>query len=225
MNEIQPDYQRRALGVLVASGRPLSLKDLERFGVNRMTANQLLSSGLVERPVRGVYHAPSAYDDQRVFWAALSLGFDVVFSLMSAASFHGLTEESVGRPTVALPIKARIPSSESTEIPVDYIRWNERDRERFVDEHEIQGVSVRVTSPARTIVDLFRFSELNTKNTSGALVSDSSFFEALGRFMSKGDVNRSSSHLRDVAMEFGCWKDISAFTASFSVAKQMTSPH
>ena len=56
---------------------------------------------------------------------------------------------------IAVDRKARKPRLE--ELPVHVVRFSGAMLTYAVEEREVQGVSFRVTSPARTVVDCFRY--------------------------------------------------------------------
>lgn len=206
-------YLDKALSVLGAIGRPMSLVEIETMGINRMTVSQLVSEGYLERPVRGVYHVPGEQDDQRVFWACVSLGYDAVFCLRSAASFHGLTEEGAGIPDIAVSNRARVPIRSSFEIRVRPHRWPEAALSADVDTVLIQSVPVRITSPARTVVDMFRHSEINDEPGFPKVVEETSFVDCLTRYLSRFEGDAGTAALRRVAQDHGCWDQIRRIAA------------
>lgn len=212
-------YLEKAYQYLASARRPMTAVELASSGINRTTMSQLVASGYVDRPVRGVYHVPSPDDDQRVFWAAISLGYDSVFCFTSAASFHGLTEEGAGIPDVAVPEDARIPSRSSFESRVRFHSWPAAARVDDVESYEIQGVEVRVTSPARTVVDMYRHSTLNRERGIKPVVMDTAFIDCLSRYSSEGDQNSRSRELRRIAEVHGCWEGISAISTVITATR------
>lgn len=211
----------RDLSTVRSFGRPATTSELEGVGVSRTALGRLVAEGLVERPVRGVYHVPSLHDDSRVVWAAAALGYDPVFCLMSAASWHGLTEESPGMLEMALPKGSRVPSEESFEARTRFRRFVEGgpDDVEIVD---IQGVSVRVTSPARTVVDLFRFSPLNDRIHGTPLVTEPSFHEGLSRYLERFGADAA---LRECAGTFGVWDRLKDLCGFLQMTESRMTPH
>ena len=219
-----PNYMSDAIYVLESLGRPVTVQQAAELGINRMTLSQLATLGYVERPVRGVYHMPTVDDDQRVFWAAVSLGYDAVFCLTSAASFHGLTEEGAGVPDISLPLRSRVPDKRSFEIRMRFHHWPDAARTTDVDTVEIQGVGVRITSPARTVVDMYRHSELNDDPRFKVVVGDTTFLDCLSRFLERDELNTSSAELRRTAEDHGCWEDIKRLSSAILTTRERMSP-
>jgi predicted transcriptional regulator of viral defense system len=211
-------YLERAFSVVASLGRPSTVRELEGLGVNRVSLSQLAACGRIERLARGVYHVPTMADDPRILWAALSLSYECVFCLMSAASFHGLTEESPGSLDVGIPKRARTPIT-TIDVDVAYHPWSADEMEVAVETMEIEGAEVRITSPARTIVDLYRHSTYNRDLATRPLVSDTTFVDALSRFLDDGDQNRRGADLRQVAKAFGVWERISELMAVIQMTR------
>lgn len=203
-----PAYLERAYQYLATARRPVAATELAETGFNRMTLTQLVASGHVERPVRGVYHVPTEHDDQRVFWAAISLAYDAVFCLTSAASYHGLTEEGAGIPDMAIPLHARIPMRSSFENKVRIHSWPDAARLDDIDTVDIQRVGVRITSPARTVVDMYRHSTLNHERGIRKVIMDTAFIDCISRYLGEGDQNAKTAELRRIAESHGCWERI-----------------
>jgi predicted transcriptional regulator of viral defense system len=139
----------RRLGVL----RP---RDLAAEGIPRQYLRRLVDAGTLERPSRGLYvladAEPSAH--QSLIEAAKRVPHGVV-CLLSALRFHGLTTQAPFEVWLAIGAKARLPKVEYP--PLRIVRFSAAGLTRGVEEHRIQGVAVRVTDPARTVVDCFRY--------------------------------------------------------------------
>ncbi len=201
---------RKALEALRSFGRPMTTSEITELGVSRAILSNLITAGYIDRPVRGVYLLPSEDDDQRVFWACISLACDGVFCLTSAALYYGLTEENAGRPHVAILRDARVPDKKSLDISVDFHRWPDAALEQDIERIGIQGVQVKITSPARTIVDMFRHSLLNTDRRFQRVIAEDTFLDALSRYLESNDQDTKTRELHRVASKHGCWEQISA---------------
>lgn len=216
-------YLDRAFDRIAAAGRPLCVSELADIGINRTTLSHLVEDGRIERPVRGVYHVPTEGDDPRVYWACVSLAYRSVFCLASAADYHGLTEEMPGIPDAAVPKAARIPGRSSFDTRVRFHRWGDRDLVEGVDRVFVQGVEVFVTSPARTVVDMYRFSTLS--DCPAPSVTDASFHDCLARYLECGDQNAATAELRGVAGAFGVWADIDRICSLIGMTKSRMTSH
>lgn len=156
MTQADSTEMSRAVDILSSAGGMVHASTLRRAGVHNVTLTRLLASGKIERPSRGVYRLVEASSppSQWESFAAAALRFPsaVVFHL-SAAVYHGLTMEN---PTVVWLL---VPATEVHGRVAGYVFVRSRREALFVDgveAHRIDGVPVRITSPARTVVDLFR---------------------------------------------------------------------
>jgi len=106
---------------------------------------------------RGVYWNPedaelTEYHDLAVVSAAIP---KAVICLLSALQFHGLTSEWPREIWIALDRQSRVP--QSLKIPLRIHRFTKPFLLFGIEEHLIEGITVRVTSPAKTVADCFRF--------------------------------------------------------------------
>lgn len=152
MTETRAD---RALRRIARQGltRP---RDLEAHGITRAVLARLVREGLVVREGRGIYvaagHEPTA--DHTLALVAKRVP-EAVFCLLTALRFHGLTTQSPAEVWIALPGKARRPQLESPRLRV--ARFSDAALRAGVEEHRVEGVRVRVTTPARTVADCFKY--------------------------------------------------------------------
>jgi predicted transcriptional regulator of viral defense system len=78
-----------------------------------------------------------------------------VVCLLSALRFHGLTTQAPFEVGLGIDAKARLPKVEYP--PLRIVRFSGPALSEGVEEHVIRSVTVRVTSPARTVVDCFKY--------------------------------------------------------------------
>jgi predicted transcriptional regulator of viral defense system len=78
-----------------------------------------------------------------------------VVCLLSALAFHGLTDELPFEVWMAVPKGAWTPKGGSP--PLRIVHVSGAALTEGVEEHTIEGVDVRVYSPAKTVADLFKF--------------------------------------------------------------------
>jgi predicted transcriptional regulator of viral defense system len=130
---------------------------LERKGVSRTKLQRLVKRGDLIRLRRGIYSQPdesetTEHHDLSVVAMSIPRG---VICLLSALRFHGLGTQNPAEVWVAIHGKARKPKIEYP--PVKTVRFSGPALEHGVETHRIEGVTVRVTSPARTVADCFKF--------------------------------------------------------------------
>ena len=145
----------RALRVLRHSGIARS-RDLERAEVSRTQIRRLLEQGVIERVGRGLYRDPAAPLDERSDIAqAARLVPGGVVCLLSALRFHGLTTFNPFELWLAIDRKAWRPRAGHPPLRLIYLSGAAL--HEGVEEHEVDGVQVRVFSAAKTVADCFKF--------------------------------------------------------------------
>ncbi len=137
------------LGVL----RP---RDLIAHGIPRENAHRLAARGELIRIGRGLYTLPDATGSaHRSLAEVAKVVPQGVICLLSALRFHGLTTQNPPEVWVALESKAWRPSAPPFRIHVIHLSgsaWTEG-----IEAHTIDGVPVRIYSPAKTVADCFKF--------------------------------------------------------------------
>jgi predicted transcriptional regulator of viral defense system len=131
-------------------------RDLEAAGIPRMWLTRLSRQGLVTRAGRGLYEVADAE------WSAHHSFAEVakrvpggVVCLLSALAFHELTTQLPFEVWLAIDGKGRAPRD--LTVKVRLMRFSGQALTAGVDRHVIDGVPVLITSPARTVVDCFRY--------------------------------------------------------------------
>ena len=131
-------------------------RDVEALGIAREFLLRLYRRGLLVRQARGVYALPQTpvTEHHSLAMAAKRVPRGVI-CLLSALRFHGLTTQNPHEVWIAIDHKARKPSVEPPALRV--VRFSGRALAEDVEEPEIEGVRVRVTSAAKTVADCFKF--------------------------------------------------------------------
>ena len=142
------DLVRRA-GVL----RP---RDLAAHGIARQYLRVLLARGLVERVGRGLYmvHDAEITREHSLAEVCKRVPHGVV-CLLSALQFHEMTLELPFEVWLAVDRKARLPKE--PRLPLRIVRFSGLALTSCVQEHDIEGVPVRIYSPAKTVADCFKY--------------------------------------------------------------------
>ena len=131
-------------------------RDLEPLGVSFRDLQRLVDSGAVEKAGPGLYRLASAQptENETIAMVASSVPRGIV-CLLSALRIHEIGTQSPHEVWIALDRKARRPSRPATRIRV--VRFSGAMLSYGVQLRAILGVRVRLTSPARTVVDCFRY--------------------------------------------------------------------
>jgi predicted transcriptional regulator of viral defense system len=131
-------------------------RDLSAHGVPREYLSRLVAQGLLERPTRGIYILAGAEirEYQSLLEACKRVPHGVI-CLLSALLFHNLTTQAPFEIWMAIAANARRPRLEYP--PLRIVRFSRPALSTSIEEHVIDGVAVRVTNPARTVVDCFKY--------------------------------------------------------------------
>ena len=131
-------------------------RDLESRGVSRTTLARLMRQGLVTRPARGLYAVPShALTAEHTLAQVAARVPNGVFCLLTALRLHGLTTQSPAEVWLALPEKARRPSLDYPRLRVT--RFSGLALTEGIETRLVEGVRLRVYSPAKTVADCFKY--------------------------------------------------------------------
>jgi predicted transcriptional regulator of viral defense system len=152
----ETDAQRdRALALLKVRGM-LRLRDLGHAGIGPETMARMARERVVVRPARGLYQLADAEADPRHALAeAASLVPKGVVCLTSALQFHELTLQMPSAVWMAIGRTAWRPTA--AYPPMRFVRFGVLALTDGVELHVIEGVTVRITEPARSVVDCFRY--------------------------------------------------------------------
>lgn len=148
--------QERLIEFIRKKGGFANTSDLINAGFYKALIGEALDSGRIERLSRGVYSLVEIPDMQYPDLVAVSVLIPRgVICLISALSFHEITDEIPHYIDVAIPTQSR--AKEIKNIPVRYYRFSKKTWESGIEEHDIDGHKIRVYSLAKTIADCFRF--------------------------------------------------------------------
>lgn len=132
---------------------------LEAVGLTRDYLPALMRSGRVERVGRGLYRMTDAEptEDYSLAMACTRVPNSIV-CLLSALRVHGIGSQAPADVWLAIPHKARAPRLR--ELRLRIVRFSGPAWTVGIEKTEFEGVKSRITSPARTVVDCFRFERL-----------------------------------------------------------------
>ena len=129
---------------------------MRKAGFHPDTIAALEKNGQISKISRGLYqlagYEPAAHPD--LVMVSL-LAPRVVICLISALAFHEITSEIPKYVETAIPKQSH--ANIITYPPVRVYRFDHQAWREGVEEHRIDGHTVRVYSPAKTIADCFKF--------------------------------------------------------------------
>lgn len=116
----------------------------------------MLRRGDVQRVARGLYRLRDAPLSELETVAAVSKRIPgAIICLLSALQVHVIGTQSPRYVWIALDRKARKPKASG--LPVRVVRFSGPMLRYAIQTREVLGIPVRLTSPARTVVDCFRY--------------------------------------------------------------------
>ena len=130
--------------------------DLAQQGIPRVSLTRAVRQGQLERIGRGIYGLPgrniSAHGSLAEVACRVPKG---VVCLLSALRFHGLTTQAPFEVWLAIENKSVAPKLDYP--PLRIVRFSGTAFTDGVEEHVVDGVTIRVTSVAKTVADCFKY--------------------------------------------------------------------
>lgn len=131
-------------------------KDLNQHGIPVIYLRRLLHRGELVQLARGVYavagHEPTLHHSLAMVSKRIPRG---VVCLLSALAYH---EIGTQLPSVVwLAIDQRSRPLVTTDLPAKIVRFSAQSLVGGIEEHSVEGVTTRITNPAKTVADCFKF--------------------------------------------------------------------
>jgi predicted transcriptional regulator of viral defense system len=132
------------------------LSEATAAGIHPEHVRRLTQQGELHRVGRGLYALPTLQATEHHTLAEVAKRVPKgVFCLLTALRFHGLGTQNPREVWLAVDRRMGVPRVDFT--PVRIVRISGSALTDGIDEHVVDGVALRVTSPARTVVDCFKF--------------------------------------------------------------------
>jgi predicted transcriptional regulator of viral defense system len=143
---------------MARTGGVVRLRDVQQRGLHPEYLRRLCAQGLLEHIGRGLYALPQARaeitEHHSLALACKRVPAGVV-CLLSALQFHGLTTQAPFEVWLAIDRKAAKPRENA--VPLRIVRFGGVALTAGVEEHQVEGVPVKVYSPAKTVADCFKY--------------------------------------------------------------------
>jgi len=147
--------QDKAISLLRQRGI-VRLSEFTKAGVTAAAVSRMTEKGLIVRLARGLYQLPdAALDTNHSLAEAAKRVPKGIVCLVSALAFHGLTDTIPPRVWMAIGPKDRRPRIDRP--PLQFVRFSGKLLRTGIEEHLVEGVTVRIYNPAKTVADLFRY--------------------------------------------------------------------
>jgi len=146
----------KALKIIRQMGGTIRTAEAIRKGVHPRTIYALRDSGALSQITRGVYRlAELDVISNPDLVTVASRAPHAVICLISALSFHNLTTQIPHEVSIAIPQNSRTPRINYP--PVSVHKFAPESFKAGIEEHRIDGVTVRIYSPEKTLADCFKF--------------------------------------------------------------------
>ncbi|WP_445219878.1 type IV toxin-antitoxin system AbiEi family antitoxin domain-containing protein [Bradyrhizobium sp. Pa8] len=200
----EPQRQEdRAISLLQKRGM-MRLSEFIEEGITSATISRMEQKGALNQLSRGLYRLPDApLDGNHSLAVAAKLVPNGVICYDSALAFHELTDRIP--PYVWMAIGPRDWRPKITRPRIQIMRFGPKEFDKGVQHHSIEGVDVKIYSPAKTIVDLFK----SGKHQKAFYDSNTGFAHATQAMKDVLKLRRATpSEIAKYAVEAGIWEKI-----------------
>lgn len=151
---VKPTIKNEVLAL--ARKRLVRPKELEALGLSRIQLRALVDQGVLQKTQRGLYTAKNFPYEAHVSLAEVAARSPkAVICLLTALKFHELTTENPSDVYVMLPVGSQRPRITNPRLDVSWA--SPLAYASGIEEHVICGIAVKITSPAKTVVDCFKY--------------------------------------------------------------------
>lgn len=130
--------------------------DLELLGIPRVALTRAVRRGQLERVGRGLYGLPGRVVSAQGSLAEVARKVPKgIVCLLSALRFHNLTTQAPFEVWLAVENKAVKPKLDYPQLRI--VRFSGAAFTEGIEEHVVDGVTVRITGVAKTVADCFKY--------------------------------------------------------------------
>ena len=131
-------------------------RDLASLGISHRRLQSMVSRGVAENLGNGLYRLTEAVSNELETIAMVAAAVpNAVICLLTALQVHEIGTQSPHKTWIALDRRARKPTHPPTRLRI--VRFSGPMLTYGVVHRSALGVPFRITSPARTVVDCFRY--------------------------------------------------------------------
>ena len=151
------ESRRSQLEQLARKSQLLRDETLREAGISSTVISQAVKAELLIRLSRGVYHHPETELDENLSLSEVAARVPhAIISLLSALQFHQIGTQQPHAVWILLKQNAVTPRIDYPPIEVVRSKVAAAFSEGVVA-HTLNGIPTRITNPARTVVDCFRY--------------------------------------------------------------------
>ena len=146
----------KTVQALIRQHGVLRPRDLDAHGIPREYLRRMQARGLAQRISRGLYVLPNAdVSEHHSLAQACKRVPSAVVCLLSALRFHNLTTQAPFEVWLAIGTKARRPKPAGLSLRI--VRFSGKAQSEGIETHTVEGVTVKVYNPAKTVADCFKY--------------------------------------------------------------------
>jgi len=148
--------RKQQILLLAKANGIIQAKDVEAAGISRTYLHEMQKEGLLEKISTGLYTLPEApiTENSTLIEIAKKIPHAVI-SLISALNYHELTTQLSPDIWLTVPKSSRKPKIKYPPINLTYV--SDPAYSFGIQEYIINGVTVKIYNPAKTVADCFKF--------------------------------------------------------------------
>lgn len=191
--------QKQHLLSYLKTQAPARARELEDIGISAATISRAVASGEIIRIGRGLYTLQGREPDTHESLIEVTKRAPkAVICLTSALAFHGLTDQIPRKIWIAIGAKDWQPRIDYPRIRV--VRFREPYFSSGIQEHHLNGHSVRIYSISKSLADAFRNQRLVDRS-----VAIESLKSAIGQHKA------TPAEIAEAARKFAAWKQMQPY--------------
>jgi predicted transcriptional regulator of viral defense system len=146
----------KAIEIFEAHMGILRSSEAQKLGIHPQIINRMVERGLLTKEERGLYRlASKEIETDPDLINVTKLVPKAVFCLLTALSFHEMTQQIPRKVYVALPFGYREP--DISHPPLEIVNLSKKPYKAGIERHNLSGVSVPIYNEAKTVTDCFKF--------------------------------------------------------------------
>ena len=131
-------------------------RDIMKHDLPRTALMRLVRKGRIIRVERGLYMLPGGPETEHFSLLEVAKRVpDAVICLLTALRFHGLGTQEPYQVWIAIDRKSKKPRIDGTLVRI--VRFSGASLSYGIEKHDIHGTVLKVTSPAKTVADCFKY--------------------------------------------------------------------
>ncbi|MDY7038547.1 MAG: type IV toxin-antitoxin system AbiEi family antitoxin domain-containing protein [Thermodesulfobacteriota bacterium] len=132
------------------------VRDLSDRGLHHESLRRLCKDGVLVKTGRGLYELSDADVTEHHTLALVGKRIpNAVICLLSSLQFHDIGTQSPSKVWIAIDRKAAKPHADYPTIRI--VRFTGSSLSEGIEMHDIEGVTVRIYNPAKTVADCFKY--------------------------------------------------------------------